>query len=112
MALPPRKDPNRPGETLTGIAKNYAVDIAYLVQANQLPDADHIAVGQSLSVPVPVRKIATEKRRATRPSEGPSRSSVRRVPGHATRPSPPRASAAKPPRAGQGRARGDVRAPS
>jgi LysM repeat protein len=41
----------RPGETLTGIAKNYAVDVAYLVQANHLADADHLAVGQSLRVP-------------------------------------------------------------
>lgn len=43
----------RPGETLTGIAANYAVDVAHLAQANRLPDLDHIAVGQSLVVPVP-----------------------------------------------------------
>ena len=42
----------RPGDTLSQIAANYAVDVDQLVEANQLPDSDRIAAGQILRIPI------------------------------------------------------------
>jgi LysM repeat protein len=43
----------RRGETLSQIAEGYAVDVDQLAHANQLHDADRIAVGQELQIPTP-----------------------------------------------------------
>jgi LysM repeat protein len=42
----------RAGDTLSEIAMRHAVGVARLVEANQLPDADRIGVGQHLRIPV------------------------------------------------------------
>jgi murein DD-endopeptidase MepM/ murein hydrolase activator NlpD len=41
----------RPGDTLTGIAAIYSIDVDRLVLANDLHDADRIRVGQTLQIP-------------------------------------------------------------
>lgn len=40
------------GENLTRIARRYGVSVAAIVEANGLPDADQIEVGQSLMIPI------------------------------------------------------------
>ncbi|MGH2717525.1 MAG: LysM peptidoglycan-binding domain-containing protein [Actinomycetota bacterium] len=41
------------GETLSGIASSYGVSVATLISVNQLTNADFLAAGQSLTIPVP-----------------------------------------------------------
>ncbi len=48
----------RPGDTLSQIAEGYAVDVDQLAHANQLRDADRIAIGQQLRIPVPAADTA------------------------------------------------------
>ncbi len=44
------------GETLQRIADLYGLPVSRLVSANELPDPDRLAVGQSLVIPVPGRR--------------------------------------------------------
>jgi LysM repeat protein len=48
----------RPGDTLTHIAELYAVVVDQLTEANQLPDADRLAVGQHLQISAPAAGTA------------------------------------------------------
>ncbi len=41
----------KPGETLTQIARTYQVSTSDLVEANGLPDANRISIGQTLTIP-------------------------------------------------------------
>jgi LysM repeat protein len=43
----------RRGETLTAIADRYGVTIAALRRVNEIPDPNHIVVGQVLVIPRP-----------------------------------------------------------
>ncbi len=47
------------GETLWAIAKHYGVKLEDLVQANQIPDASRIEVGQRLLIPSDRRPVST-----------------------------------------------------
>ena len=41
----------RPGDTVASIAAKYGTTPQAIVRANDLPDADHISVGQQLTIP-------------------------------------------------------------
>ena len=49
------------GDTLSQIAEAYAIDVDQLAHANQLRDADRIAVGQRLRIPAPSAGSARAK---------------------------------------------------
>ncbi len=53
----PRQDANQvtvnAGDTLGSIAQNYGVSVEALIQANHLPDANALSIGQTLIIPPP-----------------------------------------------------------
>ncbi|KKB33323.1 LysM peptidoglycan-binding domain-containing protein [Bacillus thermotolerans] len=46
----------RSGETINQLARRYGVQVSQIVQANELPNADQLAVGQAILIPVASRR--------------------------------------------------------